>query len=113
MDTGKVDKVEVEAGLGSGGDDEEWNECQRDRAIPKKADDHQQEEEVEAVEELLVVGVLHLSHSSKLFHPKSDLFFCLRHQGIMPSQKEKNNLVTFPDGSFGRRYLHGAIQKFP
>jgi len=113
MDTGEVDKVEIEAGLGSGGDHQDWNKSQRDRAIPKKAADHQQEEEVETVEELLVVRVLHLSHSSKLFHPKSDLFFCLRHQGIMPSQKEKNNLVTFPNASFGRRYLHGAIQKFP
>jgi len=113
MEPGKVDKVEIKAGLGSGGDDEEWNECQRDRAIPKKATDHEYEEEVKAVEKLLVVGVLHLPHSSELFHPKSDLFFCLRHQGIMPSEIEKNNLVTFPDGSFGRRYLHGAIQKFP
>ena len=65
------------------------------------------------MEELLVVGVLHLPHSSKLFHPKSDLLFWLHHQGIMPSGNEKNNLVTFPDGSFGRRYLHGAIEKFP
>jgi hypothetical protein len=113
MDTGEIDKVEVEAGMGSGGDHEEWNKSQRDGTIPKKTTDHQYEKEVEAVEKLLVVGVLHLPHSSELFHPKSDLFFCLRHQGIMPSQKEKNNLVTFPDGSFGRRYLHGAIKKFP
>ena len=113
MDTGEIDKVEIEAGLGSGGDDEEWNECQRDRAIPKKAADHQQEEEVETMKELLVVGVLHLPHPSELLHPKSDLFFCFRHQGIMPSQKGKNNLVTFPPVDFGRRYPHGATEKLP
>ena len=113
MDAGEVDKVEIETGLGSGGDNEQGNKGKRHRTVPKKAGDHQHEKEVEAVEELLVVGVLHLPHPSKLFHPKSYLFFCLRHQGIMPSQKEKNNLVTFPDESFGRRYLHGAIKKFP
>ena len=113
VEAGKVYKMKVEAGLGSSGDDEKWNEGQRDRAIPKKATDHEYEEEVETVEELLVVGVLHLPHPSELLHPKSDLFFCFRHQGIMPSQKGKNNLVTFPDESFGRKYLHGAIEKFP
>ena len=66
MDTAKVDKVEIEAGLGSGGDDEQGNKGQRDRAIPKKAADHQHEEEVESVEELLVVGVLHFSHAMEL-----------------------------------------------
>jgi hypothetical protein len=37
MNPGKVNKVEVKAGLGSGGDDQEWSESQRDRAVPKKA----------------------------------------------------------------------------
>ena len=66
VDAGEVDKVEIKTGLGSSGDDEEWNECQGDRAIPKKAADHQQEEEVKTVEELLVVRVLHLSHAMEL-----------------------------------------------
>ena len=113
MDAGKVDKVEIKAGLGSRGDDEEWSKGQRHGAVPNQAADHQQKKEVETVEELLVVGVLHLPHPSKLFHPKSDLLFCLRHRWIMPSGNEKNNLVTFPERSFGRRYLHGAIEKFP
>jgi len=80
VDAGKVDKVEVETGLGSGGDDEEWNESQRDRVIPKKGTDHQNEKEVEAVEELLVIRVLHFAHSPKLLHPKRDLLFCFCHQ---------------------------------
>jgi hypothetical protein len=66
MEAGKVDKVEIKTGLGSSGDDEEWDKGQRHRAVPKKAADHQQEEEVKTVEELLVVRVLHLSHAMKL-----------------------------------------------
>ena len=69
VDAGEVDKVEIETGLGSCGDDEEWNESQRDGAIPEKATNHQHEKEVEAVEEFLVVGVLHLAHSLELFGP--------------------------------------------
>ena len=103
MDTGEIDKVEIEAGLGSGGDDEEWNECQRDRAIPKKAADHQQEEEVETMEELLVVGVLHLPHPSELIHPKGDLLVGLWHSSFMPSAQPKDNLATFLQWVFGRR----------
>ena len=72
VDAGEVDKVEIETGLGSCGDDEEWNESQRDGAIPEKATNHQHEKEVEAVEEFLVVGVLHLAHSLELFGPKGN-----------------------------------------
>ena len=35
MDASEVDKVEIEAGLGSCGDDEERDKCQRYRAVPK------------------------------------------------------------------------------
>jgi hypothetical protein len=70
MDTGKVDKVKIEAGLGTGGDDEQGNKGQGDRAIPKEAANDQNEKKVEAVKKLLVVGVLHLSHSAKLFSPQ-------------------------------------------
>ena len=69
MDSGKVDKVKIEAGLGASGDDEEWDKGQRDWAIPKEAANDQNEKEVETVEELFVVGVLHLTHSAKLFGP--------------------------------------------
>ena len=103
MDASEVDKVEIKAGLGSGGDHEEWNESQRDRAIPKKASDHQNEKEIETVEELLVVGVLHLPHSSKLFHPKGDLLVGLWHSSFMPSAQSKDNLATFLQWVFGRR----------
>lgn len=73
MDAGEIYEMKVEAGLGSCGDDEEWNESQRDGAIPEKATNHQHEKEVEAVEELFVVGVLHLAHPPQLFHPELDL----------------------------------------
>ena len=94
MDAGEVDKVEIKTGLGSSGDDEEWNERQGDRAIPKKAADHQQEEEVKTMEELLVVRVLHLSHAMELIHPKGDLLVGLWHSPFMPSEEPKDNLAT-------------------
>ena len=80
VEPGKVDEVEVKTRLGSGSDDEEGNKSQGDRAIPKKATDYQHEKEVEAMEELLVVGVLHFAHSPKLFRPKRDLLFSFCHQ---------------------------------
>jgi len=80
VEPGKVDEVEVKTRLGSGSDDEEGNNSQGDRAIPKKATDHQHEKEVEAMEELLVIRVLHFAHSPKLLHPKRDLLFCFCHQ---------------------------------
>jgi hypothetical protein len=70
MDAGEVDKMEIKAGLSSGGYHQERDKSQRYRAIPKKAADHQYEKKVETMEELLVVGVLHLSHSAKLFGPQ-------------------------------------------
>ena len=73
VEPGKVDEVEVKTRLGSGSDDEEGNKSQGDRAIPKKATDHQHEKEVEAMEELLVIRVLHFAHSAELVHPDLDL----------------------------------------
>ena len=103
MNTGEVDKVEIEAGLGSSGDDEEWDKSQRDWAIPNKAADHENEKEVETVEELFVVGVLHLAHPAKLIHPKGNLLLGLWHSSFMPSTQPKDNLVTFLQRAFGRR----------
>jgi len=103
MDTGEVDKVEIEAGLGSGCDDEERDKCQRYRAVPKNATNHENEKEVETVEELFVVGVLHLAHSTKLIHPKGNLVVGLWHISFMPSAQPKDNLVTFLQRAFGRR----------
>ena len=113
VNASKVDEVKIKTRLGSGGDDEEWNKAQRDWAIPKKAPDHQHEKEIEAVEEFPVVGVLHFAHSSKLFHPKIDLLVCFYHERIMPRGNKEDNLVTFPPEDFGRRYPHGATEKFP
>jgi len=73
MDAGEIYEMKVEAGLSSCGDDEQGNEGQRNRAVPEKTYDHQQEKEVKAVEELFVVGVLHLAHPPQLFHPEIDL----------------------------------------
>ena len=103
MDAGKVDKVEIKTGLGSGGDDEQRNKGQRHRAVPKKAGDHQYEEKVKAVEELLVVGVLHLAHPTELIHPKGNLLVGLWHSSFMPSAQPKDNLATFLQRAFGRR----------
>ncbi len=83
MDTSEVDKVEIKAGLGSCGDDEQGNKGQRHRAVPKKAADHQHKKEVETVEELFVVGVLHLAHPPQLFHPEIDLLSRFFHHEIM------------------------------
>ena len=83
MDTSEVDKVEIEAGLGSCSDDEEWNKGQGDRAVPKKAANHENEKEVETVKELFVVGVLHLAHPPKLLHPEIDLLSRFFHHEIM------------------------------
>jgi hypothetical protein len=103
MDASKVDKVEVETGLGSCSDDKEWDQGQRHRAVPKKADNHENEKKVETMEELFVVGVLHLSHPTELIHPKGDLFVGLWHSSFMPSAQPKDNLATFLQGAFGRR----------
>ncbi len=70
MQAGKVDKMKVETGLSSGGNDEEGNQSQGNRAVPKKAYNHQDEKEIEPVEKLPVIGVLHLPHSPKLFGKK-------------------------------------------
>jgi hypothetical protein len=77
MDTGEVDKVKIETGLASSGDDKEWNEGQRHRAVPNQATDRQSEKEVEAMEELFVVDVLHLAHPTELIYPKDNLLFGL------------------------------------
>ena len=103
MDASEVDKVEIEAGLGSCGDDEERDKCQRDWAIPKKTADHENEKEVQTMEELLVVGVLHLAHSTELIHPKENLLVGLWHSPFMPSEEPKDNLATFLQWAFGRR----------
>ena len=103
VDAGEVDKVEIETGLGSSGDDEQGNKGKRYRTVPKKAGDHQHEKEVEAVEELFVVGVLHLAHSTKLIHPKGNLLVGLWHSSFMPSAQPKDNLATFLQWVFGRR----------
>ena len=39
VDAGEVYKVEVETGLGSSGDDKEWDNGQRHRAVPNQAAD--------------------------------------------------------------------------
>jgi hypothetical protein len=83
MDTGKVDKVEIKTGLGSSGDNEQGNKGEGNGAVPKKAADHENEKEVETVEELFVVGVLHLAHASKLLHPEIDLLSRFFHHEIM------------------------------
>jgi len=103
MNTGEIDEVEIKTGLGSCGDDEQGNEGQRNRAVPKKAADHENEKEVETVEELFVVGVLHLAHPAKLIHPKGNLVVGLWHSSFMPSAQPKDNLVTFLQRAFGRR----------
>jgi len=103
MEAGKVDKVEIKTGLGSSGDDEEWDKGQRHRTVPKKAAYHENEKEVETVEELFVVGVLHFAHTTKLIHPKGDLLAGLWHSTFMPSAQPKDNLVTFLQWAFGRR----------
>ena len=41
VDAGEVDKVEIETGLGSSGDDEQGNKGQRHRTVPKKAANHE------------------------------------------------------------------------
>ena len=103
VDTSEVDKVEIETGLGSCGDDEQGNKGQRHRAVPKKAANHENEKEVETVEELFVVGVLHLAHPTKLIHPKGNLLVGLWHSSFMPSEEPKDNLATFLQWVFGRR----------
>ena len=103
MSTGEVDKVEIEAGLGSSCDHEHGNKGQGDRAVPKKAAYHENEKEVETVEELFMVGVLHLAHPTKLIHPKGNLVVGLWHSSFMPSTQPKDNLATFLQWVFGRR----------
>ena len=103
VDAGEVDKVEIETRLGSCGDDKQGNEGQRNRAVPKKAADHENEKKVETVEELLVVGVLHLAHPAELIHPKENLLVGLWHSPFMPSEEPKDNLATFLQWAFGRR----------
>ena len=103
MDAGEVDKVEIETGLGSCSDDEQGNKGQRHRAVPNQAANHENEKEVEAVEELFMVGVLHLAHPTELIHPKGDLLVGLWHGSFMPSAQPKDNLATFLQWVFGRR----------
>ena len=103
VDAGEVDKVEIETGLSSCGDDEEWDKSQRDWAIPEKTADHENKKEVQTMEELFVVGVLHLAHSTKLIHPKGNLLVGLWHGSFMPSAQPKDNLATFLQWVFGRR----------
>ena len=83
VDASEVDKVEIKTGLGSCGDNEQGNKCQRHRAVPKKADNHENEKKVETMEELFVVGVLHLSHPTELIHPEIDLLSRFFHHEIM------------------------------
>ncbi len=45
------------------------------------------------MEELLVVGVLHLAHPAELIHPKGDLMVGLWHSPFMPSAQPKDNLA--------------------
>ena len=103
VDESEVDKVEIKTGLGSGGDNEQGNEGQRYRAIPEKATNRQHEKKVKAVEELFVVGVLHLAHPAELIHPKENLLVGLWHSPFMPSEEPKDNLATFLQWAFGRR----------
>ena len=103
MDAGEVDKVEIKTGLGSSGDDEQGNKGQGHGAVPKKADNHENEKKVETMEELLVVGVLHLAHPAELIHPKENLLVGLWHSPFMPSEEPKDNLATFLQWAFGRR----------
>ena len=103
VDAGEVYKVEIKAGLGSSGDDEQGNKGQGHGAVPKKADNHENEKEVQTMEELLVVGVLHLAHSTELIHPKENLLVGLWHSPFMPSEEPKDNLATFLQWAFGRR----------
>jgi len=94
VDAGEVDKVEIKTGLGSSGDNEQGNKGEGHGAVPKKAADHENEKEVETLEELFVVGVLHLAHALKLFSPKGDLLVGLWHSPFMPSAQPKDNLAT-------------------
>ena len=103
MNTGEIYKMKVEAGLGSCSDDEQGNKGQRHRTVPKKADNHENEKKVETMEELFVVGVLHLSHPTELIHPKGNLLVGLWHSSFMPSTQPKDNLATFLQWDFGRR----------
>ena len=83
VDASEVDKVKIETGLRSGGDHEEWDKSQRDWAIPEKTADHENEKKVETMEELFMVGVLHLSHPTELIHPEIDLLSRFFHHEIM------------------------------
>ena len=86
VNAGKINKMKIEAGLGSGGDDEEGSQCEGKGAIPQKTTDDQQEKEVESVEEFPVVGVLHFPHPAELFHPDFDLRGgCLHPNEFAPS----------------------------
>ena len=111
MDAGEIHKVKIKAGLGSCSDDKEWDEGQRHGAVPKKADNHENEKKVETVEELFVVGVLHLAHPAELIHPKENLLVGLWHSPFMPSEEPKDNLATFLQWAFGRRYRRGTNRR--
>ena len=88
VETGEIDKVQVEAGLGTCGDDQERNQGQRERAVPKQAGDHQHQKEIKTVEELPVVCVLHFPHPAELITPNDDLTRERfgRHTFILPRQ---------------------------
>jgi hypothetical protein len=105
MNTGEVDKVEIKTGLGSSGDNEQGNKGQRHRAIPKKGTNHQHEKEVEAVEELFVVSVLHLTHSLKLFGPKGNQGAAFQGRSILGQPLFLSQKGTDLIGLFTTAYL--------
>ena len=105
VDAGEVDKVKIETGLGSGGDDEQGNKGQRHRTVPKKASDHQHEKEVKTVEELLVVGVLHLTHSLELFGPKGNQEAAFQGRSILGQPLFLSQKGTDLIGLFSMAYL--------
>ena len=105
VDAGEVYKVEIKTGLGSCGDDEQGNKGQRHRTVPKKASDHQHEKEVKTVEELLVVGVLHLTHSLELFGPKGNQEAAFQGRSILGQPLFLSQKGTDLIGLFSMAYL--------
>jgi len=79
VESGEVDKVEVETRLGAGGDDQKRNQGQGEGAVPKQTGDDQDQKEVKTMEEFLVVGVLHLPHPPQLLHPSLNFEFAFCH----------------------------------
>ena len=54
MEARKIDKMEIKTGLGSGGDDQEWNQGEGDGVVPEQTGDHQGHNQIKAVEKLPV-----------------------------------------------------------